>query len=95
MVDNGVEGVTNDGDEVTLAYTVTNTGNTCLGNVVVDDPSAGTLQCAAEFSGVGIQNKCWSRVEYEKQLFAKCRGVFAEHLLLFADSQWVPKRPSR
>ncbi|CAM9245227.1 unnamed protein product [Ectocarpus sp. 13 AM-2016] len=50
-VDNGADGVVNVGDEVTLAFTVTNTGNTCLGNVVVDDPSPGTLACSADFSG--------------------------------------------
>lgn len=53
VVDNGLDGVTNAEDEVTLTYTVTNTGNTCLGNIVVDDPSAGTLQCTAEHSGMG------------------------------------------
>lgn len=51
-VDDGADGVVNVGDEVTLAYTVTNTGNTCLGSVVVDDPSPGTLACSADFSGM-------------------------------------------
>lgn len=54
MVDNGLDGVTNAEDEVTLTYTVTNTGNTCLGDVVVDDPSAGTLQCTTTYSGTGM-----------------------------------------
>ena len=52
MVDKGLDGLTNAEDEVTLTYTVTNTGNTCLGKVVVDDPPAGTLQCTADYSGI-------------------------------------------
>lgn len=51
VVDNGADGVTNAGDEVALSYSVTNTGNTCLGDIVLDDPSTGTLECTAEFSG--------------------------------------------
>lgn len=51
MVDDGADGVTNAGDDVTLSYTITNTGNTCLRDIVVDDPSGGTLECTAEFSG--------------------------------------------
>lgn len=51
MVDNGPDGVINADDEVTLTYTVTNTGNTCLREVGVDDPSGGTLQCTAKYSG--------------------------------------------
>lgn len=56
-VDNGADGVVNVGDEVTLAYTVTNTGNTCLGNVVVADPSPETLECSADFSGMRGREK--------------------------------------
>lgn len=61
MVDKGLDGVTNTEDEVTLTYTVTNTGNTCLGNIVVDDPSAGTLKCTAEFSGLGTKTNGMER----------------------------------
>ncbi len=61
MVDDGSDGVTNTGDKVTLTYTITNTGNTCLGNVLVDDPSAGTLECTQEFSGTGMNLKLKSR----------------------------------
>lgn len=54
MVENGADGVTNAGDEVLLTYTITNTGNTCLGNVTVEDLEEGTVECGAEFSGMGL-----------------------------------------
>lgn len=57
MVDDGPNGVTNTGDKVTLTYTITNTGNTCLGNILVDAPSAGTLDCTEDFSGTGMKLK--------------------------------------
>lgn len=73
-VDNGADGVVNVGDEVTLAYTVTNTGNTCLGNVVVDDPSPGTLACSTDFSGMRGGDRKLSetvqiRDQHEQKLF--------------------------
>lgn len=60
MVDDGADGVTNAGDEVTLSYTITNTGNTCLGDIVVDDPSGGTLECTADFSGKRASTEKWT-----------------------------------
>ncbi|CAM9230892.1 unnamed protein product [Scytosiphon promiscuus] len=51
VVENGADGVTSAGDEVLLTYTITNTGNTCLGNVAVEDLTDGTVECDAEFSG--------------------------------------------
>ncbi|CAM9302409.1 unnamed protein product [Hapterophycus canaliculatus] len=54
MVENGADGVTNAGDDVLLTYTITNTGNTCLANVVVEDLTEGTMECSAEFSGMGL-----------------------------------------
>ena len=51
VVDDGSDGVTSAGDQVTLTFTITNDGNTCLGNIVVDEPFAGALDCTKEFSG--------------------------------------------
>ncbi|CAN0390755.1 unnamed protein product, partial [Scytosiphon promiscuus] len=47
VVENGADGVTSAGDEVLLTYTITNTGNTCLGNVAVEDLTDGTVECSA------------------------------------------------
>lgn len=50
-VDRGADQIANAGDTVSLVYTITNTGNTCLRDVEVVDPSAGELLCSSEYSG--------------------------------------------
>lgn len=71
MVIDGLDGVTNAEDEVMLTYIVTNTGNTCLRNVAVDDPSAGTLQCTAEFSGPGSKTRYTDRGGATRKIYCE------------------------
>jgi uncharacterized repeat protein (TIGR01451 family)/LPXTG-motif cell wall-anchored protein len=63
-VDVDEDGLTDGGDTVTFGYLVTNTGNTTLTHVTVDDPAVGPVTCSVKYLLPGQTTLCASTSPY-------------------------------
>jgi len=83
--DGGTNGEADLGEHVTYTFTVKNTGNVSLSNVVVTDPALGTVTCAATTLAVGATTTCAASADRVTQVADILHGSLDNTATVTAD----------